>query len=256
MRDAESGNYSLQDLALAGVKWELADSPQPKANSPKPKAESPASTPATPPPAAPIAPVVDASDALESVRAAAAAAGDCEGLRAAIESCGHPLRAFAKTISPHIRSGARVAIITDSPSGDDEEAGAILSGAAGALFDKMLAAIGLSRESVSIIPLVFWRPAGGRTPTREELDLARPLVDRAIQLSATGKPGVILTLGALAALEIADAKIPARHGEFIQGRNRAVVPIFHPHYLLLKPDAKKPVWDALQKLKELLISDC
>jgi DNA polymerase len=200
--------------------------------------------------AAPVAPVVNTSDALDAARAAATAATNFDELCTAIDCCNHPLKSFAKTIPPHFASCA-VTIITDSPSGDDEASNKILSGASGDLLDKMLSAVGLSRESVAIVPLVFWRPAGGRTPSREELDLARPFVSRAIELV---QPRIALTLGSLAATEFADAKLPAQHGEVFPGAGFSIIPIFHPNYLLLKPDAKKPVWDALQKMQNLLQS--
>lgn len=270
MEKNNMGNYSLQDLALSGVKWELTDAAcayqetktaavpnaEKKRNQEKETAGAkpahPAQSPKTPGFATPAAPVVSISDALESARNAAAAATDFAALCAAVESADHPLKAFAKTIPPHAGAAARIAIVTDAPSGDDDQSGKILSGAAGELLDKMLSAIGLGRDSVAIIPLVFWRPAGGRTPSREELDLARPYVLRALDLA---RPETVLTLGTLAAVEIADAKLPAQHGEIFRvsdiGPDVPVVPIFHPNYLLLKPDAKKPVWEVLQKILQM-----
>jgi DNA polymerase len=96
------------------------------------------------------------------------------------------------------------------------------------------------------MPLVFWRTPGGRTPAREELDLARPFVDRAIELLG---PSAILTLGTLAAGEIANAKLPKQHGELFEDK---IMPIYHPNFLLLKPDSKREVWEALQNLRKLL----
>jgi DNA polymerase len=166
----------------------------------------------------------------------------------------HPLRAFAKRAVPPAGAGAaRLMVVADFPSADDEESGIILSGAPGALFDKMLGSIGLSRENAVISPLLFWRAPGGRGPTEEELSIARPFVMRAAEIA---RPAAILTLGAAAAMEIAGAKLPNRHGEVIEtefaGAPVRVVPIWHPNYLMLKPDAKRDVWSALQKLQNLL----
>jgi len=249
MKKNETGKYSLQDLVLAGVKWELVENAEPiRKESLEPRVKSldndtEASQPltlnsklsaATAAAVAPVAPVISTTAALESATAAAATATGFDELCTAIENAEHPLKSFAKTIQPHFCAGARVAIITDAPSGDDEASGKILSGAAGELLDKMLSAIGLARDSVAIIPLVFWRPAGGRTPSCEELALARPFVDRAIELS---QPKIILTLGSLAAAEIADVKLPAGHGEMIDMPCAlclmTCIPIFHPNYMLL-----------------------
>ena len=56
----------------------------------------------------------------------------------------------------------------------------------------MINAIGMSRENVFVMPMLFWRTPGGRTPTNEELALARPFVNRALELI---QPRAILTLG-------------------------------------------------------------
>ena len=82
--------------------------------------------------------------------------------------------------------------------------------------DKMLSAIGLSREVVSIVPMVFWRTPGGRSPSRSELDLARPFVDRVIELL---HPRVILTLGTLPATELAGLNLAKSHGQKHQIRH-------------------------------------
>jgi DNA polymerase len=204
-----------------------------------------AQTNAIVPPARPVAP--------SAATNAANAADDLPALRRAIAEFNHPLKQFAKnTALPRFvqGGGAGMLIITDAPSSDDDDSGGILTGAAGELMDKMLAAIGLTRDMASITPLVFWRAPGGRSPSREELDLAKPFVDRAISLL---KPRAILTLGILTADEIANAKLPKNHGEQFECQGKiAVFPIYHPNYLILKPDAKKDAWAALQKLQKLL----
>jgi DNA polymerase len=163
------------------------------------------------------------------------------------------LKQFVKnTALPHFAQSNShgLLVITDAPSTDDDNIGKILTGAGGELMDKMLSSIGLSRDVVSIVPLVFWRTPGGRTPVREELDLAKPFVDRAIALL---RPKAVLTLGVLTAIEIAGAKLPKEHGnQFATADGTPVFPIYHPHYLILKPDAKKDVWETLQKLQKLL----
>ena len=284
---------SLRDLMLAGVKWELVETPVTPGKDPvesKGQKANNVSTSSTGqitksscsftngsthsmdskstdrsllsagsiiPPIAPI----NLSGAAARANAAAASAHDWDSLCDAVRNfTEHPLCAFTQTAvlpqspAPGVRS--LVTIITDMPSTDDEASGRILSGAAGDLLDRMLGAVGMSRGAVTICPLVFWRAPGGRTPTEEEIQIARPFVTRAIELSA---PCAILTLGTLAALEIADAKLPKEHGVPKENASfRAphstlrILPIYHPNYLLLKPDAKRAVWDALQKLLQIL----
>ena len=250
---------SLRDLDLAGVRWELTDTPismpvtdktldsQPaRRDSASVVAEVGRNASVVPP----IAPVQTLS--LDTVRAMASRPADMATLNRMIGEFNHPLRATAtNTVLPHVGQGDLM-IVTDVPGSDDDASGNILSGATGELMDKMLAAIGLTRESVSIIPMVFWRTPGGRTPSRAELDMSRPFVDRAIELL---HPRVILTLGTLSAMELANINLAKSHGVANTLDSGAVlIPIFHPNFLLLKPAAKRDVWTALQNVQNILKS--
>ncbi|MDR2412832.1 MAG: uracil-DNA glycosylase [Rickettsiales bacterium] len=246
--------YSLRDLALSAINWELKEEsafaapPPEKNNSHKSRQkEKPAHAPASVPAAAPVS--------LSAAQDAAGGADSLQNLSDAIINFNHPLKQFAQNVvPPHFAKTPgqdKLLIITDMPSADDDDSGQILTGAGGELMDKMLAAINLSRDTVSIMPLVFWRSPGGRTPTREELDLTKPFLEKALSLA---NPKAILTLGTLAAIEIAGARLPKDHGACLQNMDfcKFIIPIFHPNYLLLKPDSKKDVWSALQKLAAFL----
>ncbi|MBP3397547.1 MAG: uracil-DNA glycosylase [Alphaproteobacteria bacterium] len=253
---------SLHDLELAGVRWELTDVPiaAPR-TAPAPKevtGESPRdvssvvsdigrmATSVVPP----IAPVQTIS--IETVRAMASRPTDMSTLSRMIGEFNHPLRTTAtNVVLPHVGSG-NLLILTDIPGADDDSSGTVLSGAPGELMDKMLAAIGMTRSMVSIVPMIFWRTPGGRTPTRQELDMARPFIDRAIELI---HPRVILTLGTLPATEMAGVNLAKSHGVPVTMESGAIlVPIYHPNYLILKPTAKRDVWNALQNVQNILKS--
>ncbi|MBN1325291.1 MAG: uracil-DNA glycosylase [Alphaproteobacteria bacterium] len=249
------GTNSLCDLKLAGVKWELVENLDAsketfkpndlKKNSSKTNNSISFETSVIPP----VAPInVSVSERISKT------VNNLSELSDVIKSFNHPLRQFVKnTILPNFTKSSSLLIITDAPSSDDDTNGSILSGIAGEMLDKMLSAIGLNRNNVSILPLVFWRTPGGRTPTREELDLTRPFINRTIDLL---KPKIILTLGALTATELIDAKLPKNHGNIMENPDGIqVIPIYHPNYLILKPDSKKDVWEALQKLQNLLKVD-
>lgn len=253
-------DYTLRDLELAGIKWELADTP---IMTPKPQ-KPVETTPITPRQTSatiiaeigrganavvpPVAPAQTMS--MDTVRAMAARPTDMNTLNRMIGEFNHPLRTTAtNTVCPHIGNG-KLMIITDIPSSEDDATGQILTGANGELMDKMLNAIGENRQTTSIVPMLFWRTPGGRTPTREELDMARPFVDRAIEII---RPRVILTLGTLPATEIAGINLAKAHGTPTTQENGVVImPIFHPNYLILKPAAKRDVWNALQNVQNIL----
>lgn len=250
---------NLEDLVLAGVYWELSERPFVECyNNISEKEEKPQkdSDPyemkqrtivSVIPPITPTQPI-----SAEIASAMASRPVDILSLNRMIEEFNHPLRSGAtKVVLPYIAPNPNgLMIITDIPGIDDDKSGKILSGKAGEILDKMLAAINMSRKNVSIMPLIFWRTPGGRTPTRTELDLARPFVDRAIEML---NPRIILTLGTLAASEIGKVQLLKTHDEIVElPENRLCIPIFHPNYLLLKRSAKQSVWLALQNIEKLL----
>lgn len=245
---------SLRELDLAGVKWELSENPRATEKSEAQK-DAPADETTTRPTQTVGPAIIPAAAPVgqEMAQSTAHAATDLDSLLQAIADFEHPLKQFVQNVvMPHLVPNADLLILTDMPSGDDDLNGRILTNGSGQLMDKMLAAIGLSRARVSIVPLIFWRTPGGRGPAREELDLARPFVDRAVELLA---PRAILTLGTLTAVEILGAKLPKDHGKtFHNDGGTPIIPIYHPNYLMLKPDAKRDVWAALQDLQKTLKS--
>ncbi len=260
-------NIDLRDLDLAGVRWELSEYPFATAAAVAAATVSGAPSPAPQPASAPVAPAANrvatsvvppvkpvVPMSVETAAAMAARPADMAALNRMISEFNHPLRSAAtNVVLPHVaKNPSGLVIVTDVPSADDDASGQILSGAAGELLDKMIAAIGLSRDSVSIVPIVFWRTPGGRTPSDSELALARPFLDRVLELL---QPRVILTLGTLPAAIIANASLPRDHGaQTTTDKGTVCVPIYHPNYLMLKPDAKRAAWTALQTVQNLLKS--
>lgn len=229
------GFNSLRDLELAGVKWELSEPGQKntKTNKDIPNRTSCAQTDGM----SGIAPQSVAPIPANLAKENATSANDFETLCNIIKQFDHPIKMFAKnTILP--QNGEKLLIITDTPSSDDDESGEILSGRAGELFNKMITAIGLTRDSVAICPLIFWRTPGGRTPSEEELELTRPFVDKFIELT---NPSAVLTLGTLATKQISNTEY-----------DFSIISIPHPNYMILKPESKKTAWDQLQKLLKSL----
>lgn len=242
-------NEHIQDLIMAGVKWELSDTSlgfkeQMSAASVTPHARVATSVV---PPIAPIAPID-----YDTVAAMAARPTTTDALVRMISEFNHPLRGgVTHVVTPHIaKNPSDLMVITDVPSSDDDASGCILSGAAGELFDKMMAAIGLARDNIHITPILFWRTPGGRTPSDTEIKLSRPFVSRFIELV---EPRIIVTLGAIAAMEITGVDLMHNHGTPKTLDNRInVFPIYHPNYLMLKPSMKQDVWTVLQTVQKLL----
>ncbi|NRA38719.1 MAG: uracil-DNA glycosylase [Planctomycetes bacterium] len=143
-----------------------------------------------------------------------------------------------------------IVFVGEGPGADEDKQGLPFVGAAGQLLDKMIVAMGLSREEVFISNVVKCRPPGNRTP---ELDEAKTCLAWLEQQMDILQPKIICTLGntPLRALSGNDSLgITRQRGQAFQWRGIAVIPTFHPSYLLRNAEAKKPCWDDLQLVME------
>lgn len=154
----------------------------------------------------------------------------------------------ARRVAPFGTPGARIAIVTDIPENGDAEAGALLSGEVGALFDRMLAAIGLDRTSVYCFPLCPGRPPTGRVSAEA---LAR-LADIAKHHLALAKPERVWLLGQATsrALLGMDASVLDKKGQNINHAHGTVpcIASLPPRMLLQSPQRKAAVWADMQAL--------
>ena len=255
---------TLAYLAFSGVEWELAPRVFTEPSSGPNAAAAHGANGTFPPLSASAggaggasfsAPKAARPQSAESILAEARRLAEQDDIvRAATEFKDHPLFSGAKnTVAPSLSDKCRLLVITDIPSASDDAGGRILSGAEGELFDKMMAAINLSRADISITPLVFWRPAGGRPPTADELSFCRPFVDRVIADSVAEK---ILLLGAVAAREIAGLNLPREHGKVATviaaaksadaKKSFRCVATYKPDFIIANPSVKKNVWEAIK----------
>lgn len=184
-------------------------------------------------------PETDRRDDLVDLEAVARAARDC-GL------C--KLGAMRKNAVPgegHPR--ARVMWIGEGPGADEDEQGRPFVGAAGRLLDRLIAAMGLSREEVFIGNVVKCRPPHNRAPEADEVCACLPYLARQIELI---RPEVIVILGgtALKALIDPGAYITRMRGKWIERGGIMIMPTFHPAALLRDPGKKKDVWADMQQV--------
>lgn len=206
--------------------------------------------------AAEAAPAAD--EAIEAARRSAAACASFEELQAAVTAFdGCPLKAGAKnTVFADGVPGSDLLVIGEAPGRDEDRIGKPFVGRAGQLLDKMLAAIGRSRETDTLISnVIYWRPPGNRTPTQIETATCRPFVERLIELT---DPKIIVLAGGApmqALLEITGimrARGVWRELELASGARFPVMPIFHPAFLLRQPANKRLAWADLQAIEARL----
>ncbi|MBB5754492.1 uracil-DNA glycosylase [Prosthecomicrobium pneumaticum] len=194
---------------------------------------------------------------VETVRALARSAPTLSALRAALEAfegCG-----LSKTANRLVfgdgAPGARLMLVGEAPGREEDLQGLPFVGPSGRLLERMLAAIGLSREAVYIANVVPWRPPANRKPTPEETTLCKPFLERQIELV---DPDVLVCLGDAAAKEILGVRegilsLRGRWFDFPTGRRtiRAVATL-HPAYLLRQPLQKRLAWRDLLAVKAAL----
>lgn len=208
-------------------------------------------------PAAAPARVADPADPVLAARERARSARTLDELRnllAAFEGC--PLRYTAKNLCfADGNPAARVMFVGEAPGAEEDIQGLPFVGRAGRLLDRMLAAIGLSRETAYIANIVYWRPPGNRTPTPQEAQVCRPFIERHIALA---DPDVLVLLGAAAAKELLGRsegilKLRGRWFDYDTGQRVVpAMPTLHPAYLLRQPGQKRLAWRDFLAVKNKL----
>ncbi len=206
------------------------------------------------------APVAIASTGalIEEARAAAAAAVDVAALADAVAAFdGCALKRTAKnTVFADGDPNADLMLVGEAPGAQEDRRGLPFVGPAGQLLDRMLAAIGRSRENARISNVLFWRPPGNRTPSSEEIALCRPFVDRHIALV---RPRVLVCVGGIAAGNLLGqsagiTRLRGRWYRFSPDDTNEIdaTALFHPAYLLRQPAHKRQAWRDLLEIRDRL----
>ncbi len=151
-----------------------------------------------------------------------------------------------QTVFARGNGSSGLAFVGEGPGADEDEQGFPFVGAAGQLLDRMIAAMGIERDDVYVCNIVKCRPPKNRTPEPEEMSQCMPYLTEQLSLI---EPQVIVALGKTAVQGLFGT---AEGITRIRGRWRlyqgriAVMPTFHPAYLLRNPAAKREVWADLQ----------
>lgn len=140
---------------------------------------------------------------------------------------------------------ARLVFVGEAPGADEDEQGLPFVGKAGQLLTKIINAMELDRKDVYICNILKCRPPGNRNPLPEEIRLCEPYLKKQLGLIS---PQVICALGSFAAKTLLHTETPitALRGRFQHYEGIALMPTYHPAYLLRNPSAKKQVWEDVQ----------
>ncbi|HRI55514.1 MAG TPA: uracil-DNA glycosylase [Anaerolineae bacterium] len=128
---------------------------------------------------------------------------------------------------------APILLIGEGPGAQEDRQGRPFVGRSGALLEKLLASIGLSRGDVFIANVVKCRPPENRDPLPDEIAACQPYLDRQVELL---RPRLILTLGRISmARYFPGQSITRIHGQIQWVGATGYVPMFHPAAALRNP---------------------
>ncbi|MBX3055294.1 MAG: uracil-DNA glycosylase [Anaerolineae bacterium] len=153
---------------------------------------------------------------------------------------------------------AKLMIVGEAPGPEENKVGKPFVGRAGQLLDQILQAVQFDPEQdVFITNSVFRMPPGEdganfRKPTTDEIEAYKPYVLEIIRLV---DPVIMLLTGNVATQSIlGQTGITKLRGQWFEWQGRAVMPIFHPSYLLRNPvrtpgSPKALTWQDIQEVR-------
>jgi uracil-DNA glycosylase family 4 len=141
--------------------------------------------------------------------------------------------------------------IGEAPGRDEDLQGEPFVGRAGQLLDRILAAMGLSREEVYIGNILKCRPPNNRDPLPDEAEKCLPHLFEQIALI---KPKLICALGRIAGQILLNTTAPLGklRGQWHEFEEIPLMVTYHPAALLRSPGYKKDLWADMQVLKKRL----
>lgn len=145
-----------------------------------------------------------------------------------------------------------VLVVGEGPGAEEDAQGLPFVGPAGHLLDKMLAAIGVSREKNAYIAnVVKCRPPANRDPAPDEVKACSAWLERQVEILS---PRAILCLGrtAIQALTGQTEGITKLHGRWFEYRGIPLIGTFHPSAILRDEAYKRPAWEDLKLLRDKL----
>ena len=141
---------------------------------------------------------------------------------------------------------SKILFVCTRPLKADIEAAELLSGEPGALFDKILKAIDLSRKDVYITPLYHVSKEGKLSKT--------PDIDTFEKIVKERKPALIISLGENSGNTLMKEryKLTDVHGKIFKYGQINLIYTYHPFQILENSSLKRPVWEDFKIIKSLI----
>lgn len=146
---------------------------------------------------------------------------------------------------------ARLMFIGEAPGAEEDQQGEPFVGEAGQLLNRILNKMEIGRPEVYITNVVKSRPPRNRTPEADEIAACRPFL---LQQIRALRPQVIITLGAVPTHALLASKTPISRlrGHWQKWEGIAVMPTYHPSYLLRVPQERIKTWEDMLKVLAVL----
>jgi len=146
--------------------------------------------------------------------------------------------------NPH----ADLLLVGEAPGENEDIQGEPFVGKAGLLLNKIIAAIGFTRDDVYIANILKHRPPNNRDPFPEERQRSLPVLIRQIELI---NPKIILCLGRISAQTLLGTTDPMKdmRAKFHDWRGFELTVTYHPAALLRNPNWKPFAWEDVQMVR-------
>ncbi|TNF51579.1 MAG: uracil-DNA glycosylase [Burkholderiales bacterium] len=173
---------------------------------------------------------------------------DWDGLRAAVAGCQACAlhRGRTNTVFGTGDVSADWMVVGEAPGENEDLQGEPFVGAAGQLLDRMLQAVGRSRQGqgaqgVYIANVLKCRPPANRNPQPPEIAQCEPFLVRQVAML---RPRLILAMGRFAVQTLLGSTEPIGRlrGTVHHYQGVPVVVTYHPAYLLRNPIDKRKAW--------------
>lgn len=146
---------------------------------------------------------------------------------------------------------AALVFVGEAPGYEEDVQGEPFVGAAGQLLNRIIVAIGLTREQTYILNVIKCRPPQNRNPQPDEIAACWPILQAQL---ACLRPRIICALGTFAAQTLlqTEERISRLRGRFHRLGDIQVMPTYHPAFLLRNPQYKRAVWEDMQLIQGAL----
>ncbi len=147
-------------------------------------------------------------------------------------------------------ANARLVLVGEAPGAEEDACGEPFVGRAGQLLNKILVAIGLTREQVFIANVLKCRPPQNRDPNLAEVAQCEPFLIQQLQII---RPRLIVALGRIAGNTLLKSAVSLRdlRGTVHDYHGIPLLVTYHPAALLRNPHWKKPAWEDMKQVRSL-----